>query len=318
MTIEGDRRGPSPELTEEALKLIEAEQRPEAAIRVAEQLTDPHPEVRTLSKSLRADRFENSQRPGILRPGVKQRLDVTVYRPSVDRALRIMDAILKAFEARGWPVEVDDDHDEDHRHSSSTVVLEERVFFFLDEKTTRVDHIPTTEEKLEAKRYSWHHWPKYDFKPSGLLRLQIPNASYMGIRTIWTDGERQQRIENLLNDFMIGVVKAAVGIKKRRAEWAEAERRRQEETLRQIERDRLRALEEIRAKELHRQADGFEKVMRIRAYLAKAQETGFVYLPMDAVKMTTLQEWTDWATKYVDRIDPFRRDPDEEGDSESL
>jgi len=313
IAIEGDQRGPSPEISDEALKLIEAEKQPGAAIQVADQLLDPHVEVRKLAKSLCAERFGNAQRPGILSPKVRPRVDVSVYPASVDRALRIMDALLKALEARGWSVEVDDEG----KHSTSAVVLDERVFFFLDEKTARSDHTPTAEERREAKDFSWRTPPKWDFKPSGLLRLQIADASYMGIRTLWSDGEkRQQRLEGSLNDFFIGLVKAADAIKRHRVALAEAEKRRHEETLRRIERDRLRALEELRAKELHRQAEAFETVSKIRAYLAKAQETGFVYLTQEAVEMKTLGEWVDWATGYVNRIDPFRRQEErEEGEN---
>jgi len=188
IAIEGDQRGPSPELSDEALKLIEAEKQPAAAIQVAEQLMDPHPEVRKLAKSLRAEQFGNAQRPGIRSPNVRPRLDVSVYPSSVDRALRIMDTLLKAFDARGWSVEVD----EEGKHSTSTLVLDERVFFFLDEKTARSDHTPTPEEKREAKEFTWRAPPKWDFKPSGLLRLQIGDASYMGIRTLWAGGEKRR------------------------------------------------------------------------------------------------------------------------------
>src|SRR2546422_6985858 len=47
--IDGDQRGPSPELSDAAVKQIEAEKRPEAAIKVADQLVDPHPEVRKVA-----------------------------------------------------------------------------------------------------------------------------------------------------------------------------------------------------------------------------------------------------------------------------
>jgi IS5 family transposase len=311
--FEGDQREPSPEPGEEASRLIEAEKRPEAKLHVAEQLTDPHPEVRKLSKSLRPERFGNGQRPGILSPDARPRLDVSVYPPSVDRALRIMDALLKALEARGWPIDIE----HEGKHSTSTVVLEERVFFFLDEKTARSDHIPTAEEKREAREHSWRTPPKWDFKPSGLLRLQIIDANYERTRTVWTDGEKgKQRLEALLNDFLIGAVKAAEGIKRRRAQWAAAEKRRKEEAVREIERQQLRYLEETRARELDRQTEAFERVTRIRAYLAKAREAGRVYLPMEAVQITTLQGWIDWATTYADRIDPFRKEAEQIGDSE--
>ncbi|NIM49370.1 MAG: hypothetical protein GTN62_04845 [Gemmatimonadales bacterium] len=102
------------------------------------------------------------------------------------------------------------------------------MFLFLEERTKRVDHEPTAEERLEAKRWSWKRWPEYDFVPSGVLRLRIADLDHTGIRTTWSDG-KGQRIGHCLSDFIAGLFKAAAAIKRRRVERLEQEKRRREE-----------------------------------------------------------------------------------------
>ena len=297
ITIQGNPKPPEA-LTDETARLIEAEDLEEAKIVVPDQLTDPHPDVARAAKSLHISRTDPHS---VLTPRARPRLDIRVYQASLDRALRIMDALVKGLEARGYQVEVDDD---EPKHSTSAILLDERVFFFLEEKTKRADHEPTAAEKLEAKRWNWERWPKHDFLPSGALRLRIVDTDYLRVRTVWSDGE-SQRIEDCLNDFIVGLLKAAEAIKRRRVEHAKAEKRRREEAILQAELDQLRWLEEARRRELDRQADASEKARRIRAYVDRAREAGLVCLP-DTVKIDSLQQWLDWATRYANAVDPFR------------
>lgn len=295
--------GPNPPeaLTGQAAQLVEAENLDENRIEVPDQLIDPHPLVAKAAKSLDAGRADTQ---GIVAPRAKPRLDIRVSRPCLDRALRIMDALCKALEARGYPVEVDDEG----KWSTSAVILEERVFFVLEEQTRRVEHKPTAQERLEAKLYSWKKWPEYDQVLAGTLRLRIVDTNYLAVRTTWADGSKQ-RIENCLNGFIAGVFEVAEAMKRRRIDQAEAEKRRQEEATRRFELQQLQWLEEARERELDRQAGVWEKVLRIRAYVDRAREAGVVYLP-ESVKFETLPQWLEWATRYANSLDPFRRRPE--------
>lgn len=308
IAFEADGR-PELAVSQQAASLIEAEKREEATIHVADHLVDPHPHVLKVSKSLRVSKFARPEKAGMLTPQAKGRLDISVFPPTVDRALRIMDAVIKALELRGWPVEVDDD--EAGRRSTSAVVLEERIFFFLEEKTARTNHVPTAEEKAEAKKYSWQHWPKWDFKPSGLLRLRIHDSDYLNVRSVWSDGDKQ-RLETLLNDFVIGLVRTAEAFKRQRVAHEEAQKRRREEEARRAEEQWKRHLDEQRARELARQVDALDKVARIRTYIERAREVKRVYLPLDELKIKTLDQWLEWVTDYANRIDPFAQRSDAE------
>jgi len=294
ITIRGNQK-PLQALSDETSLLIEAEKVEGAKIDVPDQLTDPHPHVAKAAKSLRGGRTDAQ---GTVTPRIRSRLDIRVSKASVDRALRIMDALCKALERRGHAVEVDDEG----KYTTSAIVLEERVFFYLEEITTRVDHKPTLAEQVEGKRWRWHT-PRYDFLSSGKLRLRLVDSDYLSVRTAWADGSRQ-RIEDCLNGFITGLLKAAEAIKRRRVEIAEHERRRRLEEIRQAELERVRQLEDARRREIERQADACEQAARLRSYIEGARKAGQVYLPPD-VKIESLQQWLDWATRYANAVDPF-------------
>ena len=101
----------------------------------------------------------------------------------------------------------------------------EAVRFSLSELTDSLPHVLTPTEAN-------HPWsaPKYDYKPTGRLQLQISNLpAYRGpIRRTWADG-KYQKIENCVGEFIVGLSVAAAAIKKNRLETEERHRQREEE-----------------------------------------------------------------------------------------
>jgi hypothetical protein len=72
---------------------------------VPPQLSDPHPEIAKAEGSLRSAKADER---GIIRARSTQRLDIRVSQGTLDRALRIMDALLKALLATGYRVTIGD------------------------------------------------------------------------------------------------------------------------------------------------------------------------------------------------------------------
>lgn len=65
-----------------------------------------------------------------------------------------------------------------------------------------------------------------DLEYTGRLELKIDEKyAVRGVRKTWRDG-KTQRVEGLLNDFMVGLVRAAVVKAKREHRFEEARRRR--------------------------------------------------------------------------------------------
>ena len=70
---------------------------------VQDVLSEPHP---LDAKSVKALRGGKSDHDGYLRPRTTDCLDLHVTMGSIDRAMRIYDALIKALEERGYPVEI--------------------------------------------------------------------------------------------------------------------------------------------------------------------------------------------------------------------
>ena len=265
-------------------------------IPVPESLDDPHPEVAKAARTLRASKPDHT---GILQARTQGRLDIRVSQGTLERALRIMDALLKAVEANGQRVAIGDSHP----WATSIVVQDEEIDFSIDEKLTQVEHKPTPAEKLSALRSSWQSWSRYDHLPSGVLQMRIGNAQYLGVRTIWADGKRQ-RVEQCLADFVEGLQDVAEAKMVQRAEQEAARLRREEAQRLEAKRRAQRWLEERRGKELEAQAGRWQLAKRLREYVAAMREARVIILPTD-LEVENLSEWIEWAEGHAERLDPL-------------
>ena len=242
------------------------------SIKVPERLNTPHPLVRKTRDALSKAK---SDKYGVLQNWRKKHLNVRVSAGLLNRALRIMNCLIKLFEKQGFEVLIGNEHE-----STGTYIMifEEKIEFYIQEKSHRQDHVPTEKEKEELKRWSHTFIEKYDYISSGKLTLQIDSWSASGVRKRWSDG-KIQRIENFLTDFAINVVKMADIKRSDRIEREERRRLQEEERRRQAEMERLRQIEEERLRDLENQADRWFKGNQLREYIRAvenaASERGF-------------------------------------------
>jgi hypothetical protein len=164
---------------------------------------------------------------------------ILVSREQLPRALTVLNALLLALEERNkpasWPKQ---------DNSQLAVSIDgEAVRFSLSELTNSAPHVLTPSE---VKR-PWSA-PKHDYKLTGRLQLQITNVPLlMGpIRRTWADG-KQQRIEDCIGDFMVGLTVAAAAIRKNRQETEERHRQWEEERKREEEERRIAEEQKRRA-----------------------------------------------------------------------
>jgi hypothetical protein len=144
--------------------LVAFEQQKENQISVADQHPLAHPLVLKTEKRLtRSKRDSNGMVTA--QPGV---LHVRTSRAQHDRALRILQALLVAFESRGFRVT----ESADHVH---VTILDEPLGFGIEEGTKKVEHrISFTEQKQIDRGIGWQI-PKWDYE-SPLLETWL---SYM-------------------------------------------------------------------------------------------------------------------------------------------
>jgi hypothetical protein len=221
-------------------------------------------------------------------PKAARCLDVKVGPNSVERAARLLDALIKALEARGYAVSAG----EGKPPKTWVAILGERVSLRLEEVVER-------REKVQS---FFHHRHEYDHVPTGRLTLRIDDALGWGYRRQWSDGKKL--LDGQLNAVVAGLVAAAETSRAVREANEQRERERREEERRRQEAERRRREEEARLLDFERKLAGWEQAERIRAFAAAVRE--------DAVRRLgaippggELDRWLAWALRRADRLDPL-------------
>ena len=281
-SAEGQESGPA-----EVHPLIAFEQAPEHQLVVPPDVEVSHPAVLKIARALRrAKRDANgmvSPPPGALR--------IHILRALHERAFRLWHVLLTAFAARGYPVSMSDT-------ATTVTVLDETLALVLSEGTKSVAHKVTFTEQREIDRGYGFRVPKWDHVPSEHLTLAITNVSR--VRHHWHDGPRP--LETQLNKAMVGLVRAALEVKRQREEAERQERARQEEARRRLEVERRWAIEKGRRDRLHRFVVAWERAQAVQAFVERYRTAvGQVAAEGD------LAAWLEWLDRRAAAIDPVGR-----------
>jgi hypothetical protein len=219
-------------------------------------------------------RLSNRHRLLKCRHGVESRTT-----PLQRRRLRILDALLREFERRGFTVG-------EERDALWVRIANEQIGISIDEPI-RQRREPATDED---RKHSWNFnlkW-KHIREPSGELRLRF-DAPYLYTKPEWRD-KPGQPLESHLPDVLIGLLTAfgkLRALSQSRAEsgareWARRERR---------------LVQETRVKRLTEQAGAFRRVADIRGYLQSAMAA------LGGVPGKT--EWVSWVNAFIEARDPL-------------
>jgi hypothetical protein len=282
----------NPELHDKILYERQSENR----ITVAASLAPLHPLVAKTEKSIRSTKPDNK---GMIKPKAHGCLDVRVGRDSIDRAMRILDTLVTALEARGLRVS----NAENKEFAACITFMDEVIEFCLEEKLKIVEKKLTPAQKKEQEKYPWMYSHEYDYIPTGIMSLKIDAWGICDTRKKWSDGQKQ-KLENCLNSFIIGLMKAAETIKKSRIQREKQELEWQERKRRSEELEKLRWEEEARIKELDQEVSAWSKSQLIRAY-TEAFRKVVTQLYGEIVPGGKHDKWLTWANQYADRLDPL-------------
>jgi len=182
---------------------------------------------------------------GLLTEHRRACLDVNVSPASLERALRIIDAVIGGFEAEGFAVAVE----RDVNTSTYALIKGEKICFSMSEDYQRIDHILTQEEEAKKKARPYWEIKKYDYHPTGELSLRIENSGTCGYRKTWSDS-KTGKIEDKVGKFIGGAILVAHVLKTERQKGEENRRKWEEEHLQREEEDKRIAEEKTRLQEL--------------------------------------------------------------------
>ncbi len=183
-------------------------------ITVLGELASPHPLVALTARSLRKAKPDDQ---GLIRSWAPA-LPIAVSRETVDRALRTLDALVKALEARGRLVGIEE---QDRAWCMTATVEGEPVAFALDEQVRREARPLTPREERDKEQNPWRYrQPLYRHLLTGRLRLRILTPSEGWCRRRWSDGDHQ-RLETCLASFIAQteMIAAERQQERRRRDW---------------------------------------------------------------------------------------------------
>jgi hypothetical protein len=172
-------------------------------IRVSESLSSLHPLVEATRKQLRSATADDNR---IVHANAETVLNLAIASASITRALRIMNALICAWEETGGWVKPGAKSFMGH-NSTAIGIDKDEVLVSLKERTA-----PIPDWKPPKDAY-WHRYPPR--RPNGEFVFAIDNYLREGLRSTWADGKRQ-RIEELLDRVFDGLMVLVVAEKRHR------------------------------------------------------------------------------------------------------
>ncbi len=204
-------------------RLAEAEARGDDPIVVAESLRSPHPLVARTREGLTAAYKSKYRRELVVYPSPVSDLcclDLRVGQDNFSRALRVIDALIKGLEIRGYEVSVPI---QQWKPGTLVKALGVRFQIKLREPTMRQAHEPTAVERESIKKYpNTNSVPKWDHVPSNQLVLELQTGSGWTICTV-RDGKKR-RIEDNLLEIPLAILRHADDDKRKAVAAAEEAR----------------------------------------------------------------------------------------------
>jgi len=277
-----DKRIPQvePELYKDVQAKIAQELLPENKIIVPNILTKPHPLVIQAKKNIiESYKYKNCVSSG------RESLDIRVSRTNLNRALCIMDILIKELEARGMRVFI---NTKDQKELTCVEVLG-KVFEIALQETLKY---------IKIKNGYFDH----DYQPTGQLVLRI-KRDYEDYRTRWVD-VKNQKVEDRLNSFIIGLYEAALWERASEIEREKWHRELKEKERKEEEARRLKEEELKRMKGLENDTLNWHKSRNIRSYI-KASEKAYLQKNRSIIPGAEFDKWRIWASHQADRLDPL-------------
>ena len=273
---------------------------------VPKTLRNPHPFIQQSKEILE---LCQPNEIGIIEPKNKNCFDIRVSKKSLARALRIMNALIKALLERGFEIFQEEG-------ALKVEIDNEQLGVGISEEVIS-NKIQPKDTDLDGRYQFGHSRFEYVRVPSGKLCLTIHDrGQYWGdsFRKNWRDTQKRQ-LENSLDAFVIGLIKRAAQKKEmqrqeeeRERQRREAARQREEQERRRAELERIIRHEKARVAKLVTDAENYGKSRLIREFIT-AVENEHLKGNQAFVSEHDHETWMKWAKDQADRLDPLVESP---------
>ena len=275
-------------------------------IHVSKALRNPHPLIQQAAEVLALSRPDDI---GIVKPSSKNCLNICVSKDCLRRALRILDALIKALLNMDFGVFLLDG-------STRVRIFNTELSFGISEETITKKVEP---KDMDLNGYYEFGHSRYDRKrvPSGNLCLTVKDSRYFWGKSMqrnWRD-TKHKRLEENLDGFVKGLLKLAVEKTERQRQEQEEERqriemlkKREKEARRRAELERLIKNEQQKISQLIQDAENWDKSKVIREFIAAVKKEHFSGNQVYDVQ-EDFDSWLKWAKEQADRLDPLTPSP---------
>lgn len=264
----------------------------EPPVEVPTQLNKPHPLVADLKAAAKGKKEDK----GVLPLNYHKVLRVRTSTSQLQRALFLLDTLIKQFQERGYKVRISEEREE------TELVLKEGVISFrLDERTKQTP--PPPPPPRPAGRRGEHYYepwrPAYILVGTGDLTLEFGKYRLRDCRHVWKD-RASKPLEAQLHEIMAALPSWEAVLRTRRLEEEERAANAQEAEKRRIAAARLDAIERQQRSRLVNNLRSWEHAERLRNFLAAAEPT--------ASESIEGRQWLEWAQEQVRLLDPIQSD----------
>lgn len=279
-----DEQAPRFTLTNPEIEaLVRAERQEEQRILVADTLQNALPIIRKTERAYR------NAKPGqygyLVAATTSDHLDLRISHDTLDRALRILDALFKALQQRKLA-----------NKAGEIRVNGEAISVGIIEKFSRDKH----PDRAKPKASLLYRTPRWIYTPTGQLTLYV-EATPAGRRELRDRANSQ--LEQQLNDAVIKILTLSEENKfEQQLREAEARHRHEAERRRHIE-ERRRREELARRQTLEQQATLWAQAESVRSF-ARACEQRIIALSGAIDAESPEAAWIAWAYAHADRLDP--------------
>lgn len=240
--------------------------------------------------------FLPDQSPAV-RGGVRGFLPITVSKPLLNRALRIMDAILRHPLSADWGFQQRNYHRRTYLYVGRSQI---NFRLFEVQEVVTPNHPAGFKPSTVAVRSA----PSRPIRRgSGRLKFHILEEVPAGWRTSWID-KPGDPLEDRLGEILDCLVMLVERAREEEAARVVQDRIREERWRAQAEAEHLKAMEDNRRKELECASVSWSKAMELRRFIAACEQELEQANP-DPRLPDHQAEWLSWARAHADRLDPL-------------
>lgn len=223
---------------------------------------------------------------------------VRVTPDGAPRALALVDALVRAFEVRGFKWKAGTGG---HWDITAGIVIEDiSMRIGVWENAERRHHALTEKEKRDLKTYGWSSAPTYDYIGSNQFSIRRDEMD------VYVKDTARQRVEDRLNELMRALINKAFDTRDlaRRREIAAAEEAKRAALRAEIQ--ALTAKETAALDRIESSASRWRKAEDLRGFIAAVAALP----PASGEAQAHRTRWLAWASDHVASLDPLVTHPD--------